>query len=143
MTQLSASLIVALLLFSASVRHTIAAGWSPEAAARYLDARQKAWFEWKPAQSADGVCVSCHTGMTYLLARPALRRALGESEPTVYERGLLDRLRAKAGAKPAGALRDVEVIFAAYFLAREDMGRPMSPETTRTFEQLQAIQKQD
>jgi hypothetical protein len=30
-------------------------------------------------------CVSCHTGMTYLLARPVLRRALHESEPTTFE----------------------------------------------------------
>jgi hypothetical protein len=143
MTRLLTSLVVALILFSVSVGHTLAAGWSPEAAARYLDARQKAWFEWKPAQSADGPCVSCHTGMTYLLARPALRRALGESGPTIYERGLLNRLRAQAGAKPAAPLRDVEIIFAAYFLAREDAGGPLSPETTRTFDQLRAIQKQD
>src|SRR5215212_9563819 len=105
MTRLSTSLVVALILFSASVGHTVANGWSPLAAARYLDTRQKAWFEWKPAQSADGPCVSCHTGMTYLLARPALRRALGETEPTEYERGLLDRLRAKAGSKPPANVR--------------------------------------
>ena len=45
-------------------------------AAQYLDARQQAWFEWKPAiASGRGPCLSCHTGMTYLLARPALREA--------------------------------------------------------------------
>jgi hypothetical protein len=43
--------------------------------------------------------------MTYLLARPALRKALKEKEPTPYEKGLLDRLRANVGAKPAGALQ--------------------------------------
>src|SRR6266853_2730605 len=83
---------------------SLAADWSPQRAAQYLDSRQKEWFAWKEAASADGPCVSCHTGMTYLLARPALRQRLGESQPTPYETGLLDRLRAKAGAKPAGAL---------------------------------------
>ena len=29
-----------------------------------------------------GTCFSCHTNMTYLLARPVLRAALGESAPT-------------------------------------------------------------
>src|SRR5688572_26914347 len=43
MIRISTSLLVALILFSASVAHTVAAGWSPEAAARYLDSRQKAW----------------------------------------------------------------------------------------------------
>ena len=42
--------------------------------------------------------------MTYLFARPALRR-LKESQPTMYEVGLLDRLRAKVGEKSAGALQ--------------------------------------
>ena len=91
--------LVALLVATTS---TLSAEWSPEAAARYLDGRQKEWFSWKPAMSADGPCVSCHTGMTYLLARPALRRRLKESQPTMYEVGLLDRLRAKVGEKPAG-----------------------------------------
>ena len=53
-----------------STANVLTADWSPQAAARYLDERQKQWFEWKPAASANGPCVSCHTGMTYLLARP-------------------------------------------------------------------------
>ena len=116
------------------------ADWSPELAARYLDARQKEWFSWKPAASADGPCVSCHTGMTYLLARPALRRALKESEPTMYERGLLDRLRANVGAKPAGALQGVETIFSALFLSREDARNTMSAHTQKALDQLWTLQ---
>ena len=34
--------------------NVLTADWSPQAAARYLDQRQKDWFEWKPAQSANG-----------------------------------------------------------------------------------------
>ena len=81
---------VALLIATTS---TLSADWSPELAARYLDGRQKEWFAWKTARSPDGPCVACHTGMTYLLARPALRKRLGESQPTMYEVGLLGRQR--------------------------------------------------
>jgi hypothetical protein len=118
----------------------LAADWSPEAAARYLDSRQKEWFSWKPAMSADGPCVSCHTGMTYLLARPVLRRRLKESQPTMYEVGLLNRLRAKVGEKPPGALQGVETIFSALFLSREDAPQTMSAHSQRAFEQLWALQ---
>src|SRR6266404_8537501 len=69
--------------------------WNPKLAADYLDSRQKEWFAWKPAAGVGGPCLSCHTGMTYLLVRPALRRALGESEPTSYERGLLNAVGAR------------------------------------------------
>jgi squalene-hopene/tetraprenyl-beta-curcumene cyclase len=112
------------------------ADWNPKLAAQYLDQRQKDWFAWKRAQSADGPCVSCHTGLTYLLARPALRRLLHEKEPTVYETGLMNRLRANAGAKPPGTLQGVETIFAAMFLAREDKGKA-------AFDQLWALQNKD
>ncbi len=128
-------------LFTVVATSIVAADWSPEAAARYLDERQKQWFEWKPAASANGPCVSCHTGMTYLLARPALRRVLKEEQPTVYERGLLARLRSNVGAKPPGALQDVESIFAAMFLAREDARGAMSPDTQKAFEQLWTLQR--
>src|SRR5437660_1179739 len=68
--------------------------WSPRLAADYLDSRQKAWFAWPAANSGEnGPCLSCHTGLTYMLARPALDRALGESAPTVYETGLMEALR--------------------------------------------------
>ena len=131
--------LAALLLTTSS----LAADWSPEGAARYLDGRQKAWFEWKPALSADGPCVSCHTGMTYLLARPALRKALKEKEPTVYEKGLMDRLRSHVGEKPAAALQSVESIFAAMFLSDEDAHKTMSAHTQKAFDQVWALQNAD
>jgi len=132
--------LVALLIATTS---SLAADWNPELAARYLDGRQKEWFAWKPAMSADGPCVSCHTGMPYLLARPALRRKLKESEPTVYERGLMDRLRANVGAKPAGALQSVESIFSAMFLSGEDAQQTMSAHTRKAFDQLWTLQASD
>src|ERR1700756_5778590 len=68
--------------------------WNPRLAAQYLDSRQKQWFAWPPATASGVPCVSCHTGLPYLLARPALRQALGETVPTLYESVLLDGLRA-------------------------------------------------
>ena len=106
---------------------TLCADWSPRLAADYLDARQQAWFAWKAAQTPGGPCVSCHTGTTYLLARPELRRKLGESEPTKYETGLKDALRARIPLKdvfPASFAKEpkhsqslgVEAIQAAFLL---------------------------
>ena len=43
------------------------AGWNPQLAAKYLDERQREWFAWPQAQSPNGPCVSCHTGMPYLI----------------------------------------------------------------------------
>lgn len=60
--------------------------------------------------------------MTYLLARPALRKALGEDTPTVYETGLLASLRSRVDKKEPAAAQGlgVESILAARFLATAD-----------------------
>jgi squalene-hopene/tetraprenyl-beta-curcumene cyclase len=88
---------VTLLLCAA----TLAAEWDPRAAALYLDGRQKEWFAWPVAKATGGTCLSCHTNMTYLLARPVLRRVLRESQPTEWEKGLLDSLRTRAAIQSA------------------------------------------
>jgi squalene-hopene/tetraprenyl-beta-curcumene cyclase len=95
-----------------------AADWNPRLAAQYLDSRQKDWFVWPRANAAAKPCVSCHTGVTYLLARPALRQALGEDTPTVYETGLLASLRSRIDLKepPASPGLGVESVLAARFL---------------------------
>jgi squalene-hopene/tetraprenyl-beta-curcumene cyclase len=96
--------------------------WNPRLSAQYLDSRQKEWSAWPPAKKPGGPCVSCHTGMTYLFVRPALRRALGESQPTPYEKGLLDALAARAGDKAPSHLQGVEAVFSALFLALQNTG---------------------
>src|SRR5450756_168303 len=95
------------------------ADWNPRLAAQYLDSRQKEWFVWPRANAAAKPCVSCHTGVTYLLARPALGKALGEDTPTVYETGLLASLRSRIGQQEPAASPGlgVESILAARFLA--------------------------
>lgn len=120
---------LALLAFPA-----LAADWNARAAADYLDARQKEWQAWTVADLGDGggKCLSCHTGMTYLLARPALRRVLNESNPTQYETALVETLRVRLPKRAALDLYPkakephlseeaaVEAIFAALFLNTSD-----------------------
>ena len=63
-------------------------GWDREGAARYLDERMHVWFanakKLRTGQS-ETVCVSCHTTVPYVLARPALRRAMHVSAITPEE----------------------------------------------------------
>ncbi len=72
--------------------HGIAA-WDPQAAAKYLDDRMDLWFaKARTLQTGDGktACVSCHITVPYVLARPALRRAMGVRQPMPQETKLLD-----------------------------------------------------
>jgi squalene-hopene/tetraprenyl-beta-curcumene cyclase len=132
-------LTLALLLVALPLR----AEWNPALAAKYLDARQQAWFDWKTAQSSDGPCVSCHTGMTYLLARPVLRRVLNEGGPTAFEAGYLNRLKTKM-AKPAeGALGNVEAVMSAMFFSRDDARAVMSSHTRQAFDRLWELQDRE
>ena len=111
----------------------LCADWSPQLAASYLDSREKAWSEWATAAVPGGTCFSCHTQMTYLMARPALRRALGETQPTAYEESLRDGLTHRVGGTDPKTLfrkfskeplasqsMGVESIFAALFLAKPE-----------------------
>jgi squalene-hopene/tetraprenyl-beta-curcumene cyclase len=118
------------LMINALLALSLIADWNPRLAADYLDGREKEWFAWKGAQTPGGPCVSCHTNVTYLIVRPALRRALGEKLPTSYETGLREALRAriplpdvfpKAFAKEPlhGQSLGVESIHAALLLGEE------------------------
>ncbi len=89
------------------------------------------------------------------MARPALRRALGEPEPTAFETALLDGLRARVDVTDANKLSlvvrkepraseavGVESIFAALFLAMQDAGKPtLSPEAEKAFDRMWSLQK--
>lgn len=72
--------------------HGIAA-WDRQAAAKYLDDRMDLWFaKARTLQTGEEktTCVSCHITVPYVLARPALRRVMGVSQPTPQETKLLD-----------------------------------------------------
>ena len=132
----------------------LGADWDPRLAADYLDARQRAWLAWPPAnEDPDGPWLSCHTGLTYLLARPALRQALGETAPTQYETGLLDAVRrrlprnspsrfAPREKEPlASQVLGVEAVLSALLLAAEDKRRgSLSRETEQAFDRMWALQ---
>lgn len=130
---------VALMLAAAGC---FAADWNPKLAAEYLDQRQQAWSVWPKASAATGgVCFSCHTGMTYMLARPALRRLLGEKQPTKWETSILHKMAADAGKEPPGQLRMVETIFESLFL--REGGQAISEARGRALDQLWSLQYQD
>jgi squalene-hopene/tetraprenyl-beta-curcumene cyclase len=118
---------------------TLLAGgdWNPKLAAQYLDSRQQEWFAWKTAQTADGTCVSCHTGATYLLARPVLRKALNEPNPTEWETKLTERLRSRAGLERKGILQGVQTIFGAMFIPPDDAA------SAAAFHQMWELQAKD
>ncbi len=68
-------------------------GWDQEGAARYLDERMDIWFaKAKKLRTGEAQtsCVSCHTTVPYVLARPALRRAMQMSNATPQEMRLIE-----------------------------------------------------
>ena len=132
----AAVLLVAGFTFAVTTLARSSENWDPALAARYLDARQEAWFAWPRAASPDGPCISCHTGLPYLLARPALRKLLHENAPTMYETGLRHRLDLRAGKEPVDGLQRTNTIFEAMFVTDESKQR-------QAFEQLWALQKTD
>ncbi len=130
----------------------VCADWSPQLAAQYLDSRQKDWFAWPAANSSGVPCLSCHTGMTYMMARPALRHSLGESERTSYETGLLNSIKSRIDKKDASDLypkskgayaaqaTGVEAVLSALLLSTENDGGGLSADAEKAFDRMWALQ---
>ncbi len=131
--------------------------WDPKAAAAYLDRRMQWWIGWRTASRDHGTfCFSCHTGVPYALARPALRATLGEATPASPERQLMDDVRRRvrlwnetsafypdeyvAPGKTAES-RGTEAVLSALMLASQDArtGR-LSAETYTAFDHMWAEQ---
>lgn len=73
------------------------AGWNPRAAASYLDSRAAFWATWPNAQRDHGTfCTSCHTTLPYAMARPVLRRVLGETAPGPAESRIFENVLTRA-----------------------------------------------
>jgi hypothetical protein len=96
-----------------------AAEWNLEKATAYLDARQKAWEDFKPAKAPHGTCVSCHTGLGYILLRQTLHRPSPTAMETNLYASLRGRLASEENAAAKGTGASVESILAAVLLAKE------------------------
>src|SRR5437899_11052779 len=81
--------------FAFSLVAAAGADWNSRLAAQYLDSRQKELFAWPRANGGARPCISCRTGLTYLLARPVRREALVDTGATVYEIGQLAASRSR------------------------------------------------
>lgn len=128
--------------------------WNPRLAAQYMDSRQKEWAAWPNALVSGVVCVSCHTGLPYLVSRPALRQSLDQkSGPTLYEDLLVEGTRATVFRTDAKELfgglkgRLIDQVYAAVsvvsavVIAMEDAPRgKLSPEGEKAFERMWSIQ---
>jgi squalene-hopene/tetraprenyl-beta-curcumene cyclase len=131
--------------------------WSPRAAAHFLDVRESWWNTWHVAARDQGTfCVSCHTSLVYMLAKPALRQQLGEIEESAIERQTIENVRKRVilwsslepyyedqgnGPYQGDGSRATESVINAVLLSAED-ARPgkLSPETVTALDNMWALQ---
>ncbi|MFN8061106.1 MAG: hypothetical protein U0Q12_18245 [Vicinamibacterales bacterium] len=73
-----------------------ASGWDAPKAFEFLEARQRQWAAWPSARKAGGPCISCHSGLSYLLAS----REVGDATPRPAERDLVAGVVQRASATP-------------------------------------------
>src|SRR5712692_4917854 len=136
-------------------------GWDREGAARYLDERMEVWFANAKKLRTGEVqtpCVSCHTTIPYVLARPALRRAMQVSTATPQEMRILEettrRVESYGAHQPLydhkeskkTESRGTEAVLNALILASadaaQDQRKPSGP-TQKAFERLWETQRPD
>ena len=133
------------------------AEWDRAVAADYLDGRQAWWQTWPEAErDHETSCVSCHGTVAYVLARPMLRPALGETGLSFPEMRLLEDVEKRVvlwnevdpfypdqrfGLPKASESRGVEAILNALILSNRDAqaGR-LTSETREAFENLWKLQ---
>ncbi|HEX3644977.1 MAG TPA: hypothetical protein VHT95_05175, partial [Vicinamibacterales bacterium] len=126
----AAGLALAAAVSSTAPRAEGEPSWNRKAAAAYLDQRATWWTTWPNAQRDHGTfCVSCHTALPYALARPALRRSLGETAASPAEAALLANI-----TKRVTMWRDVEP-----FYPDQLRGIPKTSESRATEAILNAI----
>jgi hypothetical protein len=136
-------------------------GWDAASAATYLDARMDTW--WSNAKvlktgNAEQRCLSCHTAVPYVIARPRLRRMLGDRNLTAHESRILDTVTARVASignqqpyydhteDKKIESRGVEAVLNAFVLAMHDAdvtaARPSAP-TRAAIERLWVVQRPD
>ena len=137
---------------------TAANSWDPKAAAAYLDQREQWWMGWQEAAREHGTfCVSCHTAVPYALARPPLRKVLGEPAPTENECILLENVRKRVriwkeiapvyndkedGPNKSAESRATEAVLIAFVLAANDVeSGKLNNDTRSAFANLWVLQQ--
>ena len=149
--------LLAALAATGTARAEAARGWNAKAAALYLDTRAAVWkFHAKTQRSHETACISCHTVLPYLLARPELRRALGEATWPEPEKALVadveKRVRLWSQVEPWYAhtedkvheSKGTEAILNALVLASRDRKEgALSPLTRQALEHMWGEQRQD
>ncbi len=155
-----AAIFCTVILHAADAASTTAqlTAWDAKAAAGYMDGRANWWLGWPRAERDHGTtCVSCHTAVPYLLARPSLRGPLAEAGVSVNERKMLDyvikrvRLGDEAGTFYGGKPEDpktaqsrgTEAVLNALILTRYDAaakGGQLSDDTKLALKNMWALQ---
>jgi squalene-hopene/tetraprenyl-beta-curcumene cyclase len=126
-------------------------------AGKYLDTRLEWWLHWpNAARDHDTACVSCHTALPYALARPSIRKTLGEQELAGPERILIANVVKRvrlwkevdpfypdqtSGLPKSSESRGTEAVLNALVLATHDANTGVLSEDTRlAFANMWALQ---
>jgi hypothetical protein len=134
--------------------------WDPAGAAKYLDDRMDAWLVAKKRKlgNDETTCVSCHTTVAYVIARPSLRRAMHVNGTTPQEARVLHdvtrRVETYGTHRPYYELDDrkkvesrgTEAVLNALILALADGARrsaAVGEPTRAAFQQLWKTQRPD
>jgi squalene-hopene/tetraprenyl-beta-curcumene cyclase len=160
-TSITGALMGAAVVHAAARTSPPAGGgaWSARAAASYLDYRQAWWESWpRSARDHGTVCLSCHTALSYALARPTLGVVLHDTAEAAPERKLIGdverRVRGWAEMQPyyggpgkpeseekARQSRGTESVLNALVLAERDARANSVSEDARTaFANMWALQ---
>jgi squalene-hopene/tetraprenyl-beta-curcumene cyclase len=131
-------------------------------AVAYLDARTDDWSRFASAQRGEGAdrtsCLSCHSGLSYALARPALRRFVAETGPAAAEERMLAAVNVRVAHwdeldSPRFRLmydsddwkkaesRGTEAVLNALILARDDAASGRSAPSANTRRALRNLWK--
>src|SRR5262249_32185458 len=139
----------------------VSGDWDREGAAKYLDDRMDIWFaNAKKLQTgqSETSCVSCHTTIPYVMARPVLRAAMRVNTATPQELRLIEETSRRVGSyetkrplydhneSKQAESRGTEAVLNALILASADAAqdrREPSAATQQAFKQLWETQRSD